>query len=550
MRRFLLCLSVITLSICLALPVFAGGGAQSNTGSGSASTMVNGREMVNNTFVTGIPIVNQPLTLTIAEEPHFQDELANNMEKKPFVIPTEKATGIHINWISTTAAATPAILASGDLPDVLLGLVNDRLLVQNTNLFLQLDDKMDKWLPNVKAFYEQYVPDWKRFLTLEDGHIYSLMGNWDFSLPHSITSLTFFNRNWLAKVGMPAPKTVVEFRDVLRAFKAQDVGNPGGMANKIPYGFSPAPGNAFITVLQGSWGIWKDNFNLKDGKITPVLNTQNYRDYLEFMHSLVAEGLVNAEGFSINREQFTALLTSMNVGSFSGWSPANFISKEEDLAVWDSVEPFTVPGKENLRIVYDGSTVRKNSSRTTYIISKTSKNPEAAMRWWDYLSRDQDAAMFATHGDPGIAYVKLGENDYLQKTPTQEQSLAYGIVSLGDFLNSIGLTNRSPLVLNNPRTDLQQAPYNENAWRWRTYPLMTGYELNEDLPRSIVPAAQSDQRALIEVDLLPFAAEFRADAILNGVTDAKWNAYVNDLQNKYRYNEYLKWHQDWVDGKF
>ena len=539
---------MIALIICLASPVFAGGGNQGSSGS-SQTTIVNGREMVNNTFVTGIPIVNQPMTLKVAVEWHFQDELANNVDKKPFVLPTERATGIKIEWINTTANSVPALLASGDLPDILSGIVNDRLLVQNTNLWLPLEDKLEKWLPNVYADYQANVPDWKRFLTLEDGHIYSLMGNWDFSLFHSINSLTYMNGDWLKRVGRQVPKTVVEFRDTLRAFKNQDVGNPGGMTNKIPYNFSPIPGNAFITVLQGSWGIWRDNYNLKDGKISATLNTPNYREYLEFMHGLVAEGLINVEGFSLNREQFTAQLASMNTGSFSGWGPANFISRMEDLAPWEIVTTMTVPGKENQRIVYDGSTVRKNSMRTVIVVSKTSRNWEAALRWWDYLCRDQDAAMLAVHGDPGIAYRKEG-NSFIQLTPSAEQALAYGITSLGNFYPSIGLVNRHPLVLFYPMADLTQAPYSENAWRQRGFPPQAPYTLNEDMPRSIVPSGPSDDRALIEVDLLPFANEFRADAIVNGLTDAKWNAYVRDLETRFRYNEYLKWHQDWVDGKF
>ena len=540
---------MLALLVCmLSVTVYAGGGGQAAAGS-SEVTIVNGREMVNNTFVTGLPIVNQPVTLKFVWEPHFQDELANTPEKKPFVLPTERATGIKIEWISTTGNSIPALLASNDLPDIFSGMINDRLMVQNTNLFLQLDDKIEKWCPNIYNQYMTTVPDWKRFLTLEDGHIYSLMGNWDFSLFHSINSLTYMNGEWLKKIGREVPKTVIEFRDILRAFKTQDVGNPGGMSNKIPYNFSPIPGNAFITVLQGSWGIWRDNYNLKDGKISATLNTQNYRDYLVFMNGLYSEGLINAEGFSLNREQFTAQLTSMNTGSFSGWGPANFISRVDDLVPWEIVTTMTVPGRESQRIVYDGSTIVRNSARNTFMLSKTCKNWEAALRWWDYLSRDQDAAMLAVHGEPGIAYRKEGST-FIQLVPTAEQALVYGITSLGNFYPSIGLVNRHPLVSLYPMADLNQAPYSENAWRQRGFPLQTAYTLNEAMPRSIVPSDQSDIRALIEVDLLPFANEFRADAIVNGITDAKWNAYVNDLVTKYQYNEYLRWHQDWVDGKF
>jgi hypothetical protein len=72
----------------------------------------------------------------------------------------------------------------------------------------------------------------------------------------------------------------------------------------------------------------------------------------------------------------------------------------------------------------------------------------------------------------------------------------------------------------------------------------------ETLPRSLVSQAKMEERALLEVDLLPFITHFRAEAIMNGVTDANWNAYIRELETRYRYNDWLRWHQDYVDGRF
>ena len=528
--------------------VFAGGGNQGGTQGSGEVTIVNGREMVNNTFITGLPIVNQPTTLRIAFETHFQDELAgNNFDRKPFVLIAERATGLKIEWSTPATTAVPAILASGDLPDAFIGLITDQLLVQNSNLFLPLEDKLERWAPNVLSFYEEHVPDWKRFLTL-DGHIYSMMNNFHNSLPHKVDSLTYVNTNWLRAIGRQIPGTVNEFRDVLRAFKTQNVGNPGGQNNKIPLNFCNPLWNGGIQFLAGPWGI-QGNYNLINGRILPTVNSANYREYLEFVHGLVSEGLVNVEGFSQNREQYAAQQTEMRVGVFLGWAPTVFIPNPADHPMWEVVPPLAVPGKENLRIFYGASKARSQSGRHGFHITKQSKHPEAAMRWWDYISRDQDAAMLSVHGEPGVGYYKRG-NEFIQVQPTDEQARQYGLVTANDFFPSIGMVNFHPVVLNYPATDLERSPYTENAWRQRAIPKYWNYLPDEVLPRALASPAKVEERALLELDLLPFINSFRADAILNGLTDAKWNTYVNELQNRYRYNDWLKWHQDFVDGRF
>jgi len=544
--------SLLFLVVLIVFPfiLLAGGGNQSRPVSGDTqTTIVDGREIVGNTFVTGLPIVKEPLTLKMTWTPHAQDQLANFLDRKPWVLPVERATGIKIEFMTVNAASIPAVLASGDLPDIINGnLINDNLLVQNKNLFMVLDDKLAKWAPNVLKFYEEYIEDWKEFLTLDDGHIYSLMGGYHVNAPGNISSITAINRNWLQSVGKQMPTTIIEFRDVLRAFRDQNVGNPGGQNNKIPLNWSTNPANGDIVNLAGPWGIQGD-YNLMNGKIIPTRNSAEYREYLEFMHSLAAEKLLNVEGFTHTREQYTSQIASMNCGVFLGWGPANFISNQANLAPWDAIPAMSVPGKENLRI-FPGNRARLASTRNTFIISRTSRNWEAALRWWDYLQSDQDMVYLVRYGEPGIGYLKLGHHNYQQLVPTEEQARTFGINSLGDYDNSIGLTAGSPILLSAPMLDVEKYPYSEHAWRMKIIPVMWDLIPNERIPRSMVSADKIQERTFIEIDLMVFMREFRADAILNGITDAKWNTYVRDLDTRFKYNEWIKWYQDYVDRKF
>jgi putative aldouronate transport system substrate-binding protein len=541
-KIFMAVLLVVLFSLAIACT------KKQSSSAGANTTVVGGREVVGNVFVTGYPIANGPLTLKIMTFPHYQDQFVNDYSKKPFVPIAERETGITIEWITSTGQALPAILASNDLPDAFIGGVGDSLLVQNTNLFLPLEDKMEKWLPDLLKLYQEKIPGWQRFLTVE-GHIYCLMANFYQSLPHTVDSMSFVNTNWLSAIGKPVPTTVIEFRDMLRAFKTQNVGNPGGQNEKIPLNFSFNPPNASILHYMGAWGVQRNNYNLNNGRISGSVNSANYREYLEFMHSLVAEGLVNVEGFSASREQYTAQLQTLNTGVFQGWGPGNFITNRDHLTMWEWIPPPTVPGKENLRILH-GSPARINSARNGFLVASSSKNQEAAMRWWNYLSKDQDMAMLVVHGEPGVGYIKRGENDYMQIMPTPEQLAKYGISSLGDFFPTIGLVAQHPVVLKYPALDIDNAKYSENYWRELYLPRWWDFLQKEWVPQSIVRSDKTEERVLIEVDMNPFIDQFRAEAVMNGVTDASWNAYVRDLETRFRYNDWLKWYQDYVDGKF
>ena len=50
-----------------------------------------------------------------------------------------------------------------------------------------------------------------------------------------------------------------------------------------------------------------------------------------------------------------------------------------------------------------------------------------------------------------------------------------------------------------------------------------------------------------KTDLFAYIKQFRAQAIMNGFTDAEWDAYVERL-DQLQYQEWLQWYQDMYDG--
>ena len=54
-----------------------------------------------------------------------------------------------INWIeiSSDASERLAVMLAGDMPDAFMGLLNDSLMVQNSSMFLVLDDLIETYCP-------------------------------------------------------------------------------------------------------------------------------------------------------------------------------------------------------------------------------------------------------------------------------------------------------------------------------------------------------------------------------------------------------------------
>ena len=67
------------------------------------------------------------------------------------------------------------------------------------------------------------------------------------------------------------------------------------------------------------------------------------------------------------------------------------------------------------------------------------------------------------------------------------------------------------------------------------------------LPQSYVSPEAIDERSFIETDLKSYIKQFRSQAIMEGFSDADWDAYVKRLDDL-QYPDWLQWYQDFIDG--
>jgi putative aldouronate transport system substrate-binding protein len=217
---------------------------------------------------------------------------------------------------------------------------------------------------------------------------------------------TFIRKDWLDKLGLPLPKTTQEFYDALVAFKEKDPGNVG--KNKaIPFTLNAETRWSASTVLDA---FIDPKISDKERWINTVAERSfmvpGYKEGLRFLNKMYNDGLVDRD-FPLysNEDTYKNLIKSGVVGAFTGeWdrifreSDALFtdLLKNVPTGNWVPVDCMTSSDGITHKGAYDAAGV-------LYFIPASSKNPDAAMRYLNWLSKYENYH-FLQVGTVGIVH--------------------------------------------------------------------------------------------------------------------------------------------------
>lgn len=254
----------------------AAGGEESSEAGEPSGEAVNGTNPGN-----VLPIVTEPVTLTIAKERHMLDTTKSYNEKASFKNITEE-TGLTLEFVElaagTAAEKVPLMLAGGDMPDVFWALLSDAQILQNTTQLVPLEGMLEDFAPNSLKTYEELGTDWRTIAIAPDDHMYGMLSRYESLYENTGDGIQIINKKWLEAVNKEVPTTLDEYYEVLKAFKEQDP-NGNGQADEIPYCFAEDMWCASITNDIGMWGIGNgygdtnSNFHIRDGKVSGTVNT-------------------------------------------------------------------------------------------------------------------------------------------------------------------------------------------------------------------------------------------------------------------------------------
>lgn len=374
----------------------------------------NEEEKDDNFNPTGMPIVNEPITL------HFMTGkppiTAEDYNEVLIWQEYEKMTNIHIDWglvpnealverrnLSFVGGEYPDVFYSAGVPDV------DLFRYGQEGIIIKLNDLIDEYMPNFKALLEKY-PEIRKGITFPDGSIYALPTVYS----PDFTSMTsnikpFIKKDWLDQLGMDVPETTEEFYQYLKAVKETDL-NGNGKNDEIPFG-----SNSISTLeyyLKGSFGVGNRGRNHAFLDIDPETNelrfyriTEEYKELLQYIHKLFSEGLIEQNIFSIDENQFQA------TGSFGLYGSSVTSNPETRWGIkgeYVGMPPLKGP-RGHQEWAYVTSPIARKGS---FVITDKNPYPEATARWIDYFYGEEGVKLFFM-GVEGVTYEVTEDGEYV-----------------------------------------------------------------------------------------------------------------------------------------
>ena len=214
----------------------------------------------------------------------------------------QQMAGVNIDWTVVCGnndeiqAQYLAMLASGNYPDIIQWQHNNSYVGGVSQLYadgiiIELNDVIDKYMPNYKALLEANPHVAKTLMDSEGRYLYFTVIN---PLNSNLEKVAvtwwglMMRQDWLDNVGMEAPTTIDEWYDVLVAFKEGDP-NGNGEMDELPFDAGSAGHLLFMPAFGIQNGVYIDPVT---GKVGYGQYTQAYKAYLETMHKWYAEGLL------------------------------------------------------------------------------------------------------------------------------------------------------------------------------------------------------------------------------------------------------------------
>lgn len=518
--------------------------AASSSGAASSSTAASGSsESAKDSYVNPpgeYPIVDEKITLEIVAG--NDGSIIEDLETNGFTAWYEDLTNIHIQWnviVSATNEKVPLIMASGDLPDIIMATSmssTELLSYADQGLLLPLDEYFD-YAPNVKKLLDENAIARNTSYT-PDGHVYALNRYVD-SFNESIPKRAWIYQPWLDKLGLQVPTTTEELRTVLEAFRDQDP-NGNGVKDEVPMAGNTGANGEIDTFLINSFCYYdRSNYGLEkldDGTVRSNIGSEEYREGLRYINGLLKDGLLASDSLTMDRNALKALTEGDEVnklGAVTAFYWGHFTNENGEKG--RDKEFVSIPvlkGPEGVQYAYDRGTL-VNGQR--FEITNACKYPEAAMRWADYFY-DADGMMdmgySANAGKEGVDW-KRAETGV--KGINGEQAKYEYITAPGQKQNSYWF---------------QMPPYFESAdyiESWAADLETSRKEVygNQVQAANYAPYSALDKRVSITFPMVEYATEwtdlqlnmkttvekYRAGFIMGDFSlDTDWDQYLKDLE--------------------
>lgn len=523
-------LAALLLALVMCVAVFAGcSGKPSDSpapGSATPAPATQGSEPSptqtadDNFNPTGMPIVNQPVELTVMTM--RWGDMGDSFTQNQWLKDLEASSNVKINWVTVSNndwnEQKGILLAGGELPDIFLGneTIKDADVAGNPGYFLELTDLIQNYMPNYQHALET-IPALGTVSTSPDGKIYS------FAKIQPARPMTrnqpIINKTWLDNLNLEIPTTIEELEAVLQAFKDQDANGNGDPNDEIPFSHN---GDIHIDLLN-PFGITDINetwMSIVDGQPFFYPTSDRYKEGIKWLRGLYEKGLIDPETFTQDWSMLTGKWVNESVplvGLTFQWTPDAVFGKWSDQYI--AIPPLKGPdGQQFAGGDKDGIfAIMRNEAH----ITTKCEHPEVAARWLDEFYTSE-ASIQNFWGAIGTVIQKNDDGTYELMSPPEGTSADawYWDQSLRDF---------GPKYVEPGFNDkLKLDPTTGDGFKLEISKMADPF-VTQPFPNVIYTQEENDELATLTTDIGGYVLQSRAKWITEGGIDAEWDDYVGQL---------------------
>ena len=482
----------------------------------------------------------------------------------------EEATNVHVEWRTiqsdqwgdkitlemSNAKTLPELVFNAGFSDT------DLQKYAKQGAIIALEDYIDSCMPNLQKVFEQ-APEYRVMCTDENGHIWALpwieqLGYEKTAIQTVGSSMPFINKGWLDFLGLEVPTTVDDFEAALIAFRdnadklAAEFGIEGSI---IPMSFIMNDQDPYLLINGFGEGVGDVDIGRhiavnSDKQVICSATLEGFKKGTEWMHKLYEEGLIDPEAFTQEWSTYVAKGKSGRYGVCFSWDVANIAQVSmDDLIAGKSWVPLPALTADVRNITPQNGSYTSGFDRGRCVVTALCKNPELVCSWLDLMYDPMQSPQnnWGTYGeDDEFDIFEMSTND------AGEPMLKH--TWLGD---ASPVEVREAESVNGPLAILDSY-----YGKYVTLPDDAAYRLNwiKDIytpdmnteyvyPNVFMNADDNKECSNLSADLTKRINTAKSDWVMNGFTDADWDAFQNDLK-AYGLDKYLEIHQKYLDAYF
>ena len=475
----------------------------------------------------------------------------------------EEKTNVHVEWTAIQQdqwGDKKALTFANykDLPDFIFSAgMNDTDLLKyaDQGLILNVEEYIEKDMPNLSKVFADY-PEYKTMCEDEEGHIWALpwieqLGEGKTAI-QTIGDMSFINTKWMDFLGLEMPETVDEFEQVLLAFKenAKALQDEFGIEGDIiPMSCIINDGDQDPAILINGFG---EGYGDGDrGRHIAVTNDrevicsavqEGYKKGIAWLHQLYEEGLIDPEAFTQEWSTYVAKGKSHRYGVLFSWDVANIDNLED-------YEPLPALTADVRNITPQNGSFTSGFDRGRCVITGMCENPDLVCAWLDQMYDPYQSPQnnWGTYGESDeFDIFQLGTNEngdpMLQHTPLGDWSPVE--VREAESVNG-------PLAILNEYYGVYVTCPDDAQYRldWIKDIYTPDMTMDYVYPNLLMSTDDTEELSNLMADISTCINTHKSDWIMNGFTDADWDAYLSEL-DAYGLPRYLEIFQQYLDSYF